>query len=132
MPWMGEVQQPKLSKGALGKLIVILWVTKKPFHVHGSVVKVRDYLKNFPHPFWRKNYAIYSRVHKCWNEVFFKILKKPSTVQKKTIPHMKTLADFHWEAKKMKTTKNKYQKQKHCHFSTPTTVRLSDKRPFHC
>ena len=35
----------------------------------------------------------YSRVQKNWNEVFFKILKKPSIVQKKMIPHIKGL-DF--------------------------------------
>ena len=35
----------------------------------------------------------YSRVQKSWNEVFFKILKKPSIVQKKMIPHIKGL-DF--------------------------------------
>ena len=31
----------------------------------------------------------YSRFHKCWNEVFFKIMTKTSLVQKKTIPYMK-------------------------------------------
>ena len=36
---------------------------------------------------------LYSRVQKSWNEVFFKILKKPSIVQKKMIPHIKGL-DF--------------------------------------
>ena len=56
MLWTGEVQQPKLSKGALGKLIVILWVTRKPFHVHGSVVKVRDYVfEKFPPSIWTIN-----------------------------------------------------------------------------
>ena len=35
----------------------------------------------------------YSRVQKSWNEVFFKILKKPSIVQKKMIPLIKGL-DF--------------------------------------
>ena len=34
-------------------------------------------------------FLTYSRVQKSWNELFFKILKKPSIVQKKTIPHMK-------------------------------------------
>ena len=37
--------------------------------------------------------VMYSRVQKSWNEVFFKILKKPSIVQKKMIPHIKGL-DF--------------------------------------
>ena len=54
-------------------------------------------------PYWQKiaiwkwgkiaigygNFFCYSRFHKCWNEVFFKIMKKPSLVQKKPIPHMK-------------------------------------------
>ena len=49
--------------------------------------------------------GMYSRVQKSWNEVFFKILKKPSIVQKKMIPHMKGL-DFSqgWSKKKIKMT----------------------------
>ena len=37
----------------------------------------------------------YSRVHFSSDEVFSKILKKPSIVQKKTIPHMKAFGLFH-------------------------------------
>ena len=37
--------------------------------------------------------VLYSRVQKNWNEVFFKILEEPSTVQKKMTPHIKGL-DF--------------------------------------
>ena len=40
-----------------------------------------------------RTFKTYSRVQKSWNEVFFKILKKPSIVQKKMIPHIKGL-DF--------------------------------------
>ena len=55
-------------------------------------------------------YYKYSRVQKSWNEIFFKILKKPSIVQKKMIPHIKGL-DFpqRWSKKKIqaqKQTKN--------------------------
>ena len=32
---------------------------------------------------------IYSRVQKSWNEVFFKILKKPSIAYRKKLPQMK-------------------------------------------
>ena len=39
---------------------------------------------------WKMKLKIsYSRVHISSDEVFSKILKKPSIVQKKTIPHMK-------------------------------------------
>ena len=38
-------------------------------------------------------HCMYSRVQKSWNEVVFKILKKPSIVQKKMTPHIKGL-DF--------------------------------------
>ena len=37
---------------------------------------------------------MYSRVHISWNEVFSKILKKPSIVQKWMIPHMKAFSLF--------------------------------------
>ena len=45
----------------------------------------------------------YSRVHKRWQSFFSKILKKPSIVQKKMIPHIKGL-DFSpiWSKKKFK------------------------------
>ena len=36
----------------------------------------------------------YSRVHISWNELFFKILKKPSLMQKYEIPHMKAKLIF--------------------------------------
>ena len=36
----------------------------------------------------------YSRVHISLDEVFSKILKKPSIVQKKMIPHMKAFGLF--------------------------------------
>ena len=36
--------------------------------------------------------STYSRVHYRWNEVFFKILKKSSIVQKKRLPHMKNFS----------------------------------------
>ena len=47
--------------------------------------------KNFAQKlkFSNKNNMVYSRVHNRWNEVFFKILKKPSIVQNKKLPHMK-------------------------------------------
>ena len=53
-------------------------------------------------------------VCKCWNEVFFKIMKKTSLVQKKTIPYMKakliligkkTKNIFSWKTKKPKAQK---------------------------
>jgi hypothetical protein len=37
---------------------------------------------------------LYSRVHISSDEVFSKILKKPSIVQKKMIPHMKAFGLF--------------------------------------
>ena len=37
---------------------------------------------------------MYSRVHISSDEVFSKILKKPSIVQKKMIPHMKAFGLF--------------------------------------
>ena len=37
---------------------------------------------------------LYSPVHISWNEVFSKILKKPSIVQKRMIPHMKAFSLF--------------------------------------
>ena len=37
--------------------------------------------------------VVYSRVHKRWQSFFSKILKEPSIVQKKMIPHIKGL-DF--------------------------------------
>ena len=45
----------------------------------------------------------YSRVHISSDEVFSKILKKPSIVQKKMIPHMKAFGLFN----KMKQKKFK-------------------------
>jgi hypothetical protein len=36
----------------------------------------------------------YSRVHISWNKAFFKILKKPSIVQNKKLPHMKAFSLF--------------------------------------
>jgi hypothetical protein len=38
--------------------------------------------------------GMYSRVHISSDEVFSKILKKPSIVQKKMIPHMKAFGLF--------------------------------------
>jgi hypothetical protein len=38
-----------------------------------------------------RSFLKYSRVHISSDEVFSKILKKPSTVQKKIIPHVKAL-----------------------------------------
>jgi hypothetical protein len=50
----------------------------------------------------------YSRVHISLDEVFSKILKKPSIVQKKMIPHMKVVGLFN----KMKQKKKKSWKRK--------------------
>ena len=47
----------------------------------------------------------YSRVHISSDTAFFKIMKKPSIVQKKTLPHMNLLGIFHWE----KTTKKNFE-----------------------
>ena len=47
--------------------------------------------------------SVYSRVHISSDEVFSKILKKPSTVQKKMTPHMKAFGLFN----KMKQKKIK-------------------------
>ena len=64
-------------------LIIIKFGNRKiPFNnlsqCHRKVVRLR---------------TMYSRVHISSDEVFSKILKKPSIVQKKMIPHMKGL-DF--------------------------------------
>ena len=61
-----------------------------------------------------------SRVQKSWNEVFFKILKEPSIVQKILIPHIKGL-DFsqRWSKKKFKMAdleNSKWPPQKHLIF----------------
>ena len=40
------------------------------------------------------HYASYSRVHISSDKAFFKILKKPSIVQKQTPPHMKAMVIF--------------------------------------
>ena len=53
----------------------------------------------------------YSRVHISSDEVFSKILKKPSTVQKKMIPHIKAFGLFN----KMKQKKNSKWPPKKCH-----------------
>ena len=47
---------------------------------------------------------MYSRVQKSWNEVFFKIMKKPSIVKKKMIPHIKGL-DFFYRGEARKNSK---------------------------
>ena len=44
----------------------------------------------------------YSRVHISSDTAFFKILKKPSIVQKSTLPHMNLLGVFHLEKTKKK------------------------------
>ena len=46
--------------------------------------------------------STYSRVHISWNKAFFKILKKPSIVQEKMVPHMNLLGFFHTEKPKKK------------------------------
>ena len=57
------------------------------------------------------------------NEVFSKILKKPSIVQKWMIPHMKAFRYF-IDTKQFFFEKpnNQKQKAKKCHFSAPPTV----------
>ena len=40
--------------------------------------------------------SMYSRVHISWNKAFFKILKKPSIVQKEKLPHLKAFSLLHW------------------------------------
>ena len=57
----------------------------------------------------------YSRVQKSWNEVFFKILKKPSIVQKKMIPHMNGLLVF----LEVKQKKIQMAASKNPHFPAP-------------
>ena len=51
---------------------------------------------------------IYSRVHISSDEVFSKIMKKPSIVQKKLIPHMKAFGLFN-KIKQKKIQKKKIQ-----------------------
>ena len=52
-------------------------------------------------------YFIYSRVHISSDEVFSKILKKPSIVRKKMIPHMKAFSLFNKMKQKKKITEKK-------------------------
>ena len=54
---------------------------------------------------------IYSRVHISSDEVFSKIMKKPSIVQKKLIPHMKAFGLFN-KIKQKKIQKFKKKKFK--------------------
>jgi hypothetical protein len=49
--------------------------------------------------------GMYSRVHITSDEVFSKILKKPSIVQKKMIPHMKAFGLFNKMKQKKKIRK---------------------------
>ena len=49
-------------------------------------MKLKFFLKN--------SWNLYSRVHISSDEVFSKILKKPSIVKKKMIPHMKAFGLF--------------------------------------
>ena len=50
----------------------------------------------------------YSRVHISWNELFFKILKKPSLMQKYEIPHMKAKLIFIGQKQKQNFLKNPF------------------------
>ena len=56
-------------------------------------------------------FSTYSRVHISWNEVFSKILNKPSIVQKWMIPHMKAFSLF-IDKNKKKISKNPITKNK--------------------
>ena len=62
----------------------------------------------------------YSRVHISWNEVFSKILKKPSIVQKKMMPHMKAFGLFN----KMKQKSSKWPPKKKGHFPAPPILNI--------
>ena len=63
--------------------------------------------------------CIYSRVHISLDEVVSKILKKPSIVQKKMIPHMKAKVVF--IAKK---NQNQNGRLKKACFPAPTIVNI--------
>jgi hypothetical protein len=52
----------------------------------------------------------YSRVHISLDEVFSKILKKPSIVQKKMIPHMKAFGLLNKMKQKKKNSEKKNSK----------------------
>ena len=64
--------------------------------------------------------TMYSRVHISSNEVFSKILKKPSIVQKKMIPHMKVFGLFN----KMKQKKFQNGSLKKGHFPAPPILNI--------
>ena len=66
-------------------------------------------------------FIFYSRVHISSDKAFFKILKKPSIVQKKTLPHMKALVIFIEKKQKHFFLKKPIkQKQKTKHMPNPS------------
>ena len=70
-------------------------------------------------------------MHKCWNEILFQDSEETIDSAEKNDNSYESLADFQWEAKKKRKTQKPSSKNKNSHFSAPTTVRLSNKRPFH-
>ena len=66
---------------------------------------------------------MYNRVHISSDEVSSKILKKPSIVQKKMIPHMKAKLIFIGKTQQIYLFKKKNnQKPKKCHFPAPPPI----------
>jgi hypothetical protein len=70
--------------------------------------------------------SYYSRVHISSDEVFSKILKKPSIVQKKMIPHMKAFGLFDKMKQFLFFLKKKIQngRLKKCNFPAPPILNI--------
>ena len=91
-----------------------------------TITKLKVFLGKFPILALSNNLHFlqfcltYSRVHISSDEVFSKILKKPSIVQKKMMPHMKAFGLFNKIKQKIQKKiqkKNSKKIQKKLHFS---------------
>jgi hypothetical protein len=87
--------------------------------------KISEMTQNF---YYRRTHVLaYSHVHISSDEVFSKILKKPSIVQKKMIPHMKGFGLYNkMKQKKIFFVKKKIQngRLKKGHFPAPPILNI--------